>query len=165
MAEAFWFAGGIPKVQSYLREYLNLDVMTVTGKTLGENLDAIEESGFYDRYIGYLHNCGLQREDVIQKPDKAASSGSVIIMKGNLAPEAAVGGPLAYVKSGDIIEYDVKKKTIDVVGIQGSVCGKDEAQAILDERKSREAIKTKEYAGAIGRYTKMAVSAMEGAGY
>ncbi len=264
LAEAFWFAGGIPKVQSYLRKYLDLDVMTVTGKTLRENLDAIEESGFYERYIGYLHNFGLQREDVIQKPDRVTSSGSVIIMKGNLAPEgavmkyaacipelwhhigcaivfdceedahdavverrilpgdiiiiryegprgsgmpemlmtteaiscdenlngrvslitdgrfsgatrgaaighvspeAAVGGPIAYVKTGDIIEYDVKKKIIDVIGIQGEICGKDKAQVILSERKKQESIKKKEYAGALGRYTKMAVSAMEGAGY
>lgn len=84
---------------------------------------------------------------------------------GHVSPEAAVGGPIAYVKTGDIIEYDVKKKIIDVIGIQGEICGKDKAQVILSERKKQESIKKKEYAGALGRYTKMAVSAMEGAGY
>ena len=84
---------------------------------------------------------------------------------GHVSPEAAVGGPIAYVKTGDIIEYDVKKKIIDIIGIQGEICGKDEAQIILSERKKTESIKKKEYTGALGRYTKMAVSAMEGAGY
>ena len=36
--ELFWYAGGIPRVQMELRDLLDLKVLTVTGKTLGENL-------------------------------------------------------------------------------------------------------------------------------
>ena len=39
LTESFWFAGGVPMVQWMLRDMLVLDVMTVTGKTLGENLE------------------------------------------------------------------------------------------------------------------------------
>ena len=38
LTESFWFAGGVPMVELYLKDMLHLDVMTVTGKTLGENL-------------------------------------------------------------------------------------------------------------------------------
>ena len=47
--EAFWFAGGIPMVQWLLKDYLNLNVLTVTGKTLKENLEDIKNDGFFDR--------------------------------------------------------------------------------------------------------------------
>ena len=49
LTESFWFAGGIPAVQWALRDHLDLSVMTVTGKTLGENLDALETVD-YDFY-------------------------------------------------------------------------------------------------------------------
>ena len=42
LTEAFWFAGGIPMVELELRDMLHLDVMTVTGKTLGENLEELK---------------------------------------------------------------------------------------------------------------------------
>ncbi len=48
LTEAFWFAGGIPMVQWYLKDMLNLDVMTVTGKTLGENLDMLTKENFFE---------------------------------------------------------------------------------------------------------------------
>ncbi|MDU4972721.1 MAG: dihydroxy-acid dehydratase [Hungatella hathewayi] len=90
LTESFWFAGGVPMVQFLLREYLDLNVMTVTGRTLGENLEQLEKDHFYERYIGYLHNYGLSREDVICDPEQTAETGSVAVLKGNLAPEGAV---------------------------------------------------------------------------
>lgn len=88
--ETLWFAGGIPMVQWVLRDYLDLDVMTATGKTLGENLEELNESGYFDRIIGYLSNYGLKREDVIHPLEDAKSYGSVAVLKGNIAPEGAV---------------------------------------------------------------------------
>jgi dihydroxy-acid dehydratase len=88
--EALWFAGGIPMVQWVLREYLDLSVMTVTGRTLGENLEDLNNQGYFDRIIGYLHNYGLKREDVIQPIEDTKTYGSVAVLKGNLAPEGAV---------------------------------------------------------------------------
>lgn len=88
--EAFWFAGGIPMVQWELRDHLDLSVMTVTGKTLGENLKDMRESGFFGRNIGYLVNYSLKREDLIRPLEKADEMGSIAILKGNIAPEGAV---------------------------------------------------------------------------
>lgn len=89
--EAFWFAGGIPMVQKLLKKYLKLDALTVTGKTLGENLEYLEESGFFNRYIGYLSNYKLSRGDLIADPDTPGiNKGSLAVLKGNLAPEGAV---------------------------------------------------------------------------
>jgi dihydroxy-acid dehydratase len=47
--EYFWYAGGVPAVMLELRDMLHLDCVTVTGKTLGENLDEIERSRFFMR--------------------------------------------------------------------------------------------------------------------
>lgn len=90
LTESFWFAGGVPYVQLLLKEYLHLDVMTVTGRTLGENLESLEASGFFTRYTGYLANYHLERDDVIYPPDKAVETGSIAILRGNIAPEGSV---------------------------------------------------------------------------
>ncbi len=89
-SELFWFAGGIPKVQEMLSDMLDLDVMTVTGKTLGENLKVIRGSGFYERGLGYLANYGVDPEDVMIPVDKCKVIGSVAVLKGNIAPEGSV---------------------------------------------------------------------------
>ena len=90
LTESFWFAGGIPYVQMLLKDHLHLDVMTVTGKTLGENLEDLEQSGFFTRNLGYLANYGLTRDEVIFPVDKAEEIGSVAILKGNIAEEGSV---------------------------------------------------------------------------
>jgi dihydroxy-acid dehydratase len=90
LSELFWYAGGIPRVQIELGDLLDLDVMTVTGKTLGENLAAIEKEGFFRRGEGYLANYHLTREDVILPRDKSKDFGSIAVLKGNLAPQGAV---------------------------------------------------------------------------
>jgi len=88
--ETLWFAGGMPMVQWMLRDHMDLSVMTVTGKTLGENLEEMQHSGFFKRVEGYLHNYQLKREDVIHSISKTSQYGSVAVLKGNLAPEGAV---------------------------------------------------------------------------
>ncbi|WP_238916270.1 dihydroxy-acid dehydratase [Clostridium sp. YIM B02555] len=88
--EAFWFAGGIPMVQWMLKDYLYLDVLTVTGKTLKENLEYIEKDGFFQRIEGYLRNYGLKREQLIKPVETTKEMGSIAVLKGNLAPEGAV---------------------------------------------------------------------------
>ena len=77
-------------VQVMLKDHLDLDVLTVTGKTLGENLEEIQRDGFFERNIGYLHNYGLEREDVITPVETTKEMGSIAVLKGNLAPEGAV---------------------------------------------------------------------------
>ncbi|WP_195542987.1 dihydroxy-acid dehydratase [Massiliimalia timonensis] len=90
VTEAFWFAGGIPMVQWMLRDYLHLDVLTVTGNTLRKNLEQLEQQGYFHRYLGYLRNYGLTREDLFTPIDEVSEIGSIAILKGNIAPEGSV---------------------------------------------------------------------------
>lgn len=96
-AEVFYYAGGVPAIMEEIKEHLHLDVMTVTGKTLGENLKELKENGFYQRCEKWLqdfnsrYHVNLTREDIIRPYDKAiGTDGSIAILKGNLAPEGAV---------------------------------------------------------------------------
>lgn len=90
VSEMVWYAGGVPRVQLELKDMLDLDVMTVTGKTLGANLEQLQRDGFFQRCEGYLANYSIRREDVIRPVDKSKSFGSIAVLKGNLAPEGAV---------------------------------------------------------------------------
>jgi len=90
LSELVWYAGGIPRVQIELRDMLDLTVMTVTGKSLGENLEELEKGGFFRRGEGYLANYNLKREDVIRTLVNSKSYGSIAVLKGNIAPEGAV---------------------------------------------------------------------------
>ena len=45
-AECFYYAGGVPAIMEEIKDHLHLDVMTVTGKTLGENLEELKNNGF-----------------------------------------------------------------------------------------------------------------------
>ena len=54
---------------------------------------------------------------------------------GHVSPEAAAGGPLAYVCDGDIVEYDIGRRSLDVVGIQGKIVGAEAAATVLEERR------------------------------
>lgn len=96
-AEFFYYAGGVPAVMEEIKPMLHLDVMTVTGKTLGENLAELRENGFYDRCQARLEEANqkyglhMTKEDIIRPFDKAiGTDGSVAVLKGNLAPEGAV---------------------------------------------------------------------------
>jgi dihydroxy-acid dehydratase len=90
LSELFWYAGGVPRIQLELRDMLDLNVMTATGKTLGENISDLEKEGFFRRGEGYLANYGLERQDVIYPIDRSQGFGSIAVLKGNLAPEGAV---------------------------------------------------------------------------
>jgi dihydroxy-acid dehydratase len=86
-----WYAGGVARVMWEIREMLSLDVMTVTGRTLGENLEELKENGFFDDIPRYLESYGLTLRDIIRSPDDPISKeGGITILKGNLAPEGAV---------------------------------------------------------------------------
>lgn len=96
-AETFYYAGGVPAIMEEIKEHLHLDVMTVTGKTLGENLEDLKKNGFYERCEKWLaqfnerYNTNITRKDVIRPYDEAiGTEGSIAVLKGNLAPEGAV---------------------------------------------------------------------------
>lgn len=96
-AECFYYAGGVPAIMEQIKEHLHLDVMTITGKTLGENLRDLKANGFYERCWKRLQEfnirfgVALTAEDIIRPYDKALGvDGSIAILRGNLAPEGAV---------------------------------------------------------------------------
>jgi dihydroxy-acid dehydratase len=90
--EYFWYAGGVPAVMLELRDMLHLDVLTVTGKTLGENLDEIAASPAYlGERLGYLKNVKVEPEEVIRpRSEPFGTDGGVAILYGNLAPAGAM---------------------------------------------------------------------------
>jgi len=96
-AQYFYYAGGVPRVMEEIKSMLHLDVMTVTGKTLGENLEDLKQSGFYETCDALLQKQAkalgitIHREDIIRSFDNAkGTDGSIAILKGNLAPEGCV---------------------------------------------------------------------------
>lgn len=90
-AQFFYYAGGVPAVMEEIKSMLHLDVMTVTGKTLGENLEELKANGFYDKCEQYLKKWNLKRTDVIRRFNHPiGDNGTVAILKGNLAPEGSV---------------------------------------------------------------------------
>ena len=96
-AQFFYYAGGVPAIMEEIKDHLHLDVMTVTGKTLGENLKELKENGFYERCEKWLqkfnerYGISITRQDIIRPADKAiGTDGSIAVLRGNLAPEGAV---------------------------------------------------------------------------
>ena len=86
-----WYAGGVPRVMERLRDLLHLNVLTVTGRTLGENLDELQKNGFYESCASYLQGTGVAPEDVIRPLEKPlGTDGAIAVLRGNLAPGGAV---------------------------------------------------------------------------
>lgn len=124
-AQFFYYAGGVPAVMEEIKSILHLDVMTVTGKTLGENLEELKNNGFYDRCEEYLKPWNLKRTDVIRKFDKPiGDNGTVAILKGNLAPEGSVVKHSAVPK--EMFKAVLRAKPFD--------CEEDAIEAVLTKR-------------------------------
>ena len=69
-------AGGLVTVLRELRKQLNLDALTVTGDTLGENIKAAVPAW---------------KQDVVRPfNDPIFKGGSIAVLRGNLAPEGAI---------------------------------------------------------------------------
>ena len=89
-------AGGVPEVMLHLRELgmLELDALTVTGRTLGDNLTWWEGSARRQRFREILREAdGVEPDDVIMGPERARQRGltsTVCFPRGNLAPEGSV---------------------------------------------------------------------------
>lgn len=264
-ADLLWYAGGVPRVMMEIRDYLNLDALTVTEKTVGENLDALAASDFFDRRARYLKKHGLSAVDVVKTASLPMEKrGSLSVLSGNLAPggavakrsavaaemmkfkgrarvfdgqdaalaaaltggivpgdavvvryegprasgmpemfyltaalsssdelnksvalitdgrfsgatrgpcighvgpEAAMGGPIAAVRDGDLIEIDLDSGMINLVEVDGKHSGSGEIETIIRKRlKDREKWQSPEPGGLLGLYLRLAGPADSGAG-
>jgi putative YjhG/YagF family dehydratase len=91
-----FLAGGVPEVMLHLRKMglLQTGALTVTGKTLDENLDEWERSERRKRFRELLAKLdGVDPDDVILPPARARERGltsTLAFLRGNLAPEGAV---------------------------------------------------------------------------
>ena len=269
-AEFFYYAGGVPAIMEELRPVLHLDALTVTGKTLGENLDALRQNGFYARCQQGLdaanekYGIHLTRRDIIRPwDDPIGRDGSIAVLRGNLAPlgavikhtacpkemfsavlrarpfdseeaaidavlhhrvrpgdavfiryegpqatgmpemfytseaissdkelgraialitdgrfsgastgpvighcspEAQAGGPIALVEENDLIQLDVERRILAIVGVDGQLKTPEEMDAILAERRKRWQPKPRKYTrGVLRMFSEHAASPMEGA--
>jgi dihydroxy-acid dehydratase len=80
LMEDFYYAGGLRGLMHELREMLDLDCLTVTGKTLGENIAGAQ----------------VHAPDVIRPLSNPISSASATaVLTGNLAPRGCVMKPSA----------------------------------------------------------------------
>lgn len=91
-----FFAGAVPEVMLHLRDMglLHLDVLTVSGQTLGENLDWWAQSQRRQRCRSRLASAGhVDPDDVIRDADTARRNGlgsTNIFPTGNIAPQGAL---------------------------------------------------------------------------
>jgi dihydroxy-acid dehydratase len=80
LMEDFFYAGGLRALMKNLREKLDLSCMTVTGKTVGENIEGAK----------------VHLPDVIHSlNDPIYAEGATAVLKGNLAPNGCVIKPAA----------------------------------------------------------------------
>jgi dihydroxy-acid dehydratase len=75
LMEDFYYAGGLRALLAELKDLLHLDSQTVTGKSLGENLQGAR----------------IFNDEVIRKrANPLKPSGGLVVVRGNLAPSGAV---------------------------------------------------------------------------
>lgn len=86
--------------------------------------------------------------------DGRFSGGSHGFVVGHITPEAAVGGPIAIIKNGDVITIDAVKNEINL-GVS--------AEEISERLKSWKAKPCKEKRGVLAKYAKCVSSASKGA--
>ncbi|WP_202914460.1 dihydroxy-acid dehydratase [Paenibacillus antri] len=260
--ELFWYAGGVPFVMDEIRDFLHLDVMTVTGKTLGENLEEMRGAEMRNYAEMFLANYKLNRRNVIYPLSKPLKKeGSLAVLYGNLAPEGALikkfavaaemqvhtgparvfdsereavdayvakviqpgdvvviryqgpkavgmpemffmseliasdpvlshttslvtdgrfsgatrgpcvgylgpeatdGGPIAFVRDGDVVRVDIPGRRIDVVGIEGEERAPQEIDEAFAGRRASWSPPTFRHKGVLGLYTRSANPALQG---
>jgi dihydroxy-acid dehydratase len=263
--EYFWYAGGVPAVMLELRDMLHQNCLTVTGKTLGENLDEIAASPtYFAERRGYLNNVKVAKDEIIRpRADPFGTDGGVAVLYGNLAPggamikafsvpkemhvhtgparvfdfeeeavhalvsrqiqpgdvlvvryegprangmpemyyaaailsaddtlntttaivtdgrysgamkgpcvghvapEAIEGGPIALVADGDLIEINIPRRLLEIVGVNGEHRAPEDVEAILEERRRIwKPLLPRHDSGILSLYSRVARGASEGA--
>jgi dihydroxy-acid dehydratase len=80
LMEDFYYAGGLRALLASIGDLLDLEAKTVSGKTLGENLEGAK-----------IYN----PEVILSREKPVLPSGGLAILRGNLAPDGAVVKPAA----------------------------------------------------------------------
>jgi len=80
LMEDFYYAGGLPALMNVIRGELSLDEMTVTGQTIGANIEGREV---------------LDAEVIRPLTRPVSEGGALAVLRGNLAPDGAVMKPSA----------------------------------------------------------------------
>jgi len=102
---------------------------------------------------GAIKGAGLGKS-VLLLTDGRFSGGTTGLCVGHVAPEAVDGGPIAFVKNGDRIRIDTKKRTLDLLV--------DEKE-LIERRKSFKPLAHKYDRGVLAKYSKLVKSASKGA--
>ncbi|TQS71573.1 dihydroxy-acid dehydratase [Rhodobacteraceae bacterium] len=106
LMEDFFYAGGLRALMKQMEDRMDCSVMTVTGKTMGENLEGAE----------------IYNDDVIRPlSNPVYKEGSLAVLRGNLCPDGAVIKPAAcdpkyYQHEGPALVFDSypeMKKAVD----------------------------------------------------
>ncbi|MBM7570314.1 YjhG/YagF family D-xylonate dehydratase [Aquibacillus albus] len=129
-----YLAGGVPEVMLHLRKLGLLDesVLTVTGKTLKENLDWWEQSERRQKMKDRLKEAdNLDADQVIMSPEQAQERGltpTITFPTGNIAPEGSI----------------IKSTSIDPSRLDenGIYYHKSEAKVFTSESEAIQAIKS-----------------------
>jgi dihydroxy-acid dehydratase len=80
LMEDFFYAGGIRALMGEIKDHLNLDCITVTGRTVRENIEGAK----------------VYNDDVIRPTSNPIyGQGSLAVLKGNIAPDGCVIKPAA----------------------------------------------------------------------
>ena len=75
LMEDFFYAGGLPALLNEMSDLLDLDMLTVSGKTLGDNIKGFSN---YNKDVIHSKNTALFNE------------GGLVVLQGNLAPNGAI---------------------------------------------------------------------------
>lgn len=110
-----------------MREMLSVTA-AISGQGLGEHIGLITDGRF--------------------------SGGSRGLVVGHVAPEAWVGGPIAFLKEGDVITIDADKKEVSVALEDNEIARRRAGWVKPDPREAR---------GVLGKYARTVRSASEGA--
>jgi L-arabonate dehydrase len=80
LMEEFCYAGGVPALMKEIADLLHVGAMTVTGRTMGENIAKAEV---------------FDREVIRPRSDPLTAHGGIAVLRGNVAPDGAVLKPSA----------------------------------------------------------------------
>ncbi len=75
LMEDFFYAGGVPAVMAQIADLLHTDAITVTGRTVAENIAGAEI---------------VNREVIRPRDEPLGNAGSLVVLRGNLCPSGAV---------------------------------------------------------------------------